>query len=82
MKYGLLQPKITDADTVTQGHGLCGSGGSIYNKDTSQKTISACTYNDKSSHKPLVGLKLSKPQISQQYPSRICFLTSIYLVGT
>jgi hypothetical protein len=24
---------------------------------------------------PLVGLKLSKPQISQQHPSRICFMT-------
>jgi hypothetical protein len=26
-KYGLLPPKIAEFDTVFQGHGLCGSGG-------------------------------------------------------
>jgi hypothetical protein len=36
-KYGLLLPKIAESDTVSLGHGKCGSGGSIYNKDTSQK---------------------------------------------
>jgi hypothetical protein len=39
-KYGLLPPKIAESDTVSLGHGLCGSGGSIYNKDTSQNTLS------------------------------------------
>jgi hypothetical protein len=27
--------------TLSLGHGLCGSGGSIYNKDTSQNTLSS-----------------------------------------
>jgi hypothetical protein len=57
------------------GYGMCGSGGSIYNKNTSQNTLSACTQNDRSSNQTLSGLKLSKPQISQQHPSRICFIT-------
>jgi hypothetical protein len=30
---------------------LCGSGGSIYNKDTNQNTLSAYTHNDRSSHR-------------------------------
>jgi hypothetical protein len=38
-KYGLLPPKIAESDTASLGHGLCGSGGSIYNKDTSQNTL-------------------------------------------
>jgi hypothetical protein len=54
-KYGLLPPKIAESDIVSLRHGLCGSGGSIYNKETSQHTLSA-------------SLKLSKPQISQQHP--------------
>jgi hypothetical protein len=54
---------------------MCGYGGSIYNKDTNQNTLSVCTHNDRSSRIPLAGLKLSKPQISQQHPSRICFIT-------
>jgi hypothetical protein len=29
-KYGLLPPKIAESDTVSLGHGMCGSGGSIY----------------------------------------------------
>jgi hypothetical protein len=76
-KYGLLPPKIAESDTQSLGHGLCGSGGSIYNKDTSQNTLylPACTHNDRSSKTPLAGLKLSKPQINQQHPSRICFIT-------
>jgi hypothetical protein len=54
---------------------MCGSGGFIYNKHTSQNTLSACTQNDRSSNAPLVGLKLSMPQVSQQHSSRICFIT-------
>jgi hypothetical protein len=65
-KYGLLPPKIAESDILSLDHGLCGSGGSIYNKDTSQNTLSACTHNDRSSYQSLVGLKLSKPQISQR----------------
>jgi hypothetical protein len=72
---GLLPPKIAESDILSLGHGLCGSGGSIYKKDTSQDTLSACTHNDRSSFQSLVGLKLSKPQLSQQHPSRICFIT-------
>jgi hypothetical protein len=34
-KYGLLPPKIAESNTAPLGHGMCGSGGSIYNKDTS-----------------------------------------------
>jgi hypothetical protein len=74
-KFGLLPHKIAESDTVSLGHGLCGSGGSIYNKDTSQNTLSVCTHNDRSGYQALVGLKLSKPQISQQHPSMICFIT-------
>jgi hypothetical protein len=36
-KYGLLPPKIVETDTVSLRHGQCGSGGSINNKETSQK---------------------------------------------
>jgi hypothetical protein len=75
-EYRLFPPKIAESDTVSLGHGLCGSGASIYIKDTSQNTISACTHNDRSKNQTLVGLKLSKSQISQQtHPSRICFIT-------
>jgi hypothetical protein len=74
-KYGLLPPKIGESEIVSLGYGICGSGGSIYNKNTSQNTHSACTHNDRSRNTTKVGLKLSKPQISQQYPSRICFIT-------
>jgi hypothetical protein len=38
-KYGLLPPKIAESTLQTLVHGLCGSGGSIYNKDTSQNTL-------------------------------------------
>jgi hypothetical protein len=54
---------------------MCESGGSIYNKDTNQNTLSACTQHDRYSNTSQAGLKLSKPQISQQHPSRICFIT-------
>jgi hypothetical protein len=47
-KYGLLPPKIAETDTVFLGYVLCGSGGSVYNKDTSQNTLSDCTHNDRS----------------------------------
>jgi hypothetical protein len=49
-KYGLLLPKIAESDIAPLGHGMCGSGESIYNKDTNQNTLSACTHNDRSSH--------------------------------
>jgi hypothetical protein len=38
-KCGLLPPKIVESDAVSLGHGLCGSGGSIYNKNSSQNTL-------------------------------------------
>jgi hypothetical protein len=38
-KYGLLPSKIAESDVLSLGHGLCGSGGSIYNKDTNQNTL-------------------------------------------
>jgi hypothetical protein len=47
-KYGLLPPKIAESYTQSLGHGICGSGGSIYNKETSQNTLSDCTHNDRS----------------------------------
>jgi hypothetical protein len=79
-QYGLLPPKIAESVNLSLGHGLCGSGGSIYNMETSQNTLSAWTQNDRSSNKPQVGLKTLKPQISQQHPSRICFITLCWYV--
>jgi hypothetical protein len=38
-KYGLLPSKMAESDALSLVHGLCGSGGSIYNKDTSQNTL-------------------------------------------
>jgi hypothetical protein len=75
--YGLIPPKIVESDTVSLGHDLCGSGGTtfIYNKESIQKTLSAYTYNDKYRNQAQAGLTLSKPQISQQHPSKICFIT-------
>jgi hypothetical protein len=40
-KNGMLPPKIAESYTVSLGYGLCGSGGSIYNKDTRQRKLSA-----------------------------------------
>jgi hypothetical protein len=40
-KYGLLPPKVAESDTVSLGHGLCGSGGFIYNEDTIQNLLHA-----------------------------------------
>jgi hypothetical protein len=74
-KYGLIPPKITVSDIVSLGYGLCASVGCIYNKDTSQNTISTCSYHDRSSDTSQVCLELSKLQISQQHPFRICFIT-------
>jgi hypothetical protein len=79
-KYGILPPKIAESDTVSLDHGLYGSGGFIYNKDTIQCTLSVfllaltITYNDRFSNISQVGLILSKPKISQQHPSRVCFI--------
>jgi hypothetical protein len=75
-KYGLLSPKIAESGTVSLGHGLCGSGESIYNKDTIKNTLTSYTHNDRSRNTSQVGLKLLKPQINQQHPSRIHFITS------
>jgi hypothetical protein len=74
-KYGRLPPKIAEYDTVSLGHGMYGYGGSIYNKNTIQNTLSACAHNDRSSRITLAGLKFLKPQICQQHPSRNCFIT-------
>jgi hypothetical protein len=52
-KYGLLPPKIAESDLQSLGHGLCGSGGSIYNKDTSQNKLSST----------LLALKIIDPAI-------------------
>jgi hypothetical protein len=38
-KYGRFPTKIAESDALFLGTGLCGSGGSIYNKDTSQNTL-------------------------------------------
>jgi hypothetical protein len=38
-KYWLPPLKIAESYIVTLGHGLCESGGSIYNNDTSQNTL-------------------------------------------
>jgi hypothetical protein len=75
MKYGLLLSKIAESDTLSLGHSLCGASGSIYNKDTIQNTLSACTHNDRSRNTSQAGLKILKPQINQQHPLRICFIT-------
>jgi hypothetical protein len=37
----LLPPKIAESDTVLLSHGLCGFGGSIYNKYTNKNTLSS-----------------------------------------
>jgi hypothetical protein len=39
-KYVLLPPKLAESDTLSLGHGLCGSVCSIYNKETIQNTLS------------------------------------------
>jgi hypothetical protein len=38
-RYWLLPLKITEYDTASLVHGLCESGGSIYNKNTIQNTL-------------------------------------------
>jgi hypothetical protein len=73
-KYGMLPPKIAESDHHSLGHGICGSGGLIYNKDINQYTLSACTHNDRSSHWSV--WNYWKAQISQQHPSRICLIIS------
>jgi hypothetical protein len=51
-KYGLLQSEIAESDALSLGYGMCGSGRSIHNKDTSQKTLwfYTCNHKDRSSH--------------------------------
>jgi hypothetical protein len=46
----LLPPKIAESDIVSLGHGLCGSVGFIYKRDTNQNTLSACTHSDRPSN--------------------------------
>jgi hypothetical protein len=53
-KYGLLSPKIAESDIISLGHDICGSGGSIYNMDTSQNTLSF----------PLLALTMIDPAIN------------------
>jgi hypothetical protein len=61
---------IAESDTLPLDHGLIGSGGSIYKNDTIQNTLSACIHNIRSRNQSQAGLKSSKPQINQKYPSR------------
>jgi hypothetical protein len=53
-----LLSKIAGSDIVSLVHGLCGSGGSIYNKDTSQNklftSLIALTMIDPTIHHRLV----------------------------
>jgi hypothetical protein len=39
-KYGMIAPKIAESEVVSLGNDMCGSGESIYNKGTSQNTLS------------------------------------------
>jgi hypothetical protein len=55
-KYGLLPSKIAESDTVSLGHGMCGSGGSIYNRYTSQNIFSAS----------LLALKMIDPEVQHR----------------
>jgi hypothetical protein len=70
---GLVPPKIAESDIRFLRHGLCRSGWSIYIKDTSQNTLSACTHNDRSinQHRLVWNFKIHK-KVS---PPRICFIT-------
>jgi hypothetical protein len=78
-KYGLLPSKIEESDILSLGYSLCGSVGYIYNKDTSQNTLSssllAFTMIDPSRNTPQVVLKLLKTQFCQQHTSRACLTT-------
>jgi hypothetical protein len=53
-KYGLLPPKIAESDNESLDHHLCGSGGSIHHKDTSQNILSV----------HLLALTMIDPEIS------------------
>jgi hypothetical protein len=75
-KYGLLPPKIAESDLGSLGHGMCEYGGTTpFTIRTPAKTHSLLALTMIDPAKTLAGLKLSKPQISQQHPSRICFIT-------
>jgi hypothetical protein len=56
MGYYLIPHEIAES-TVSLGHGLCGSGGSIYNKDTTQTVISS----------PLLVLTMIDPEIDHRF---------------
>jgi hypothetical protein len=75
-KYGLSPPKKSETDIVQLVHGLCGSIGFIYVKDTIQNTLSVCFHNDRSRNTAKADLKFLNQKISQQRRSRICFTTS------
>jgi hypothetical protein len=72
MSYNMLSAKIAESETLFLVHDLCGTGGSIYNKETIQNILSSPPL---ALIQPLVVLKLMKPQIIQQHPARICFMT-------
>jgi hypothetical protein len=40
-KYGMQSTPTQNSRILPLGHGMCGSGGSIYNKYTSQNTLSS-----------------------------------------
>jgi hypothetical protein len=81
-KYVLIQAKTAEFDGVSLGHGLYGSGGSIYNKDTFQNTLSTT----------ILALTLIEPEMNtgwfeifeakiiQQHPSSSCFITPVWHV--
>jgi hypothetical protein len=74
-KYGKLPPKTTESEIVFLIHGQYKSCGSIYNEDTIQTTLSAYIHNHRFINAPLAVSKLLNPQMSQNHPSRICFMT-------
>jgi hypothetical protein len=80
-KYGLLPPKIVESDLGSLGHGMCEYGGTTpFKRMTPFKTHSLLAFTIIKPANILVGLKLSKPQISQHHPSRICFITPCWHV--
>jgi predicted component of type VI protein secretion system len=66
-KCELLPTKIADSHIASLGHGLCGSVRSIYNKNISQNTISACNHNDGSSHWLIKAINKSATSIQDLY---------------
>jgi hypothetical protein len=73
-KYGLLPPKIAESDTLSLGHGLCGSCATTpFTISIPAKTHSLIVL---SMIDPATGcFEIVEAKISQQHPSRICFIT-------